>query len=115
MRTLTGYYFERGKKGWPHHPATKMWEGHVVALGRYCLACLDEYESRMGKEYPRRREKVLEVMRGADALPPWLGDEKIHSSHRAALLAKAPEWYGRFGWDEEGKVEYVWPSVWADK
>lgn len=42
-------------------------------------------------------------------MPPWLRNESFHTSHRAALLAKDPEWYGQFGWIEEPKIEYVWP------
>jgi hypothetical protein len=49
-------------------------------------------------------------------LPPWFGNERLHSSHRAALLYKNPEWYGRFGWkekpavpDAKGRLPYYWP------
>jgi hypothetical protein len=50
-----------------------------------------------------------EALREADALPPWLGDEAVHHSHRSALLRKEPEWYRpRFG-DEPDDLPYVWP------
>ena len=32
LKTLLGVYEKEGRKGWPHHPATKMWAGHEVAL-----------------------------------------------------------------------------------
>ena len=27
--------------GWRHHPAVRMWRGHLEALGRYTLACCE--------------------------------------------------------------------------
>lgn len=41
--------------------------------------------------------------------PRWLGDARFHASHRAALLAKAPEHYGAFGWRERPAIAYRWP------
>jgi len=48
--------------------------------------------------------------------PPWLGDQKFHASHRAALLFKEPRFYLKFAWKEEpaipnekGSLPYVWP------
>lgn len=43
-------------------------------------------------------------------MPPWLGCEKFHSSHRAALLHKDRDWYSQFGWSEEPELNYVWPT-----
>ena len=43
------------------------------------------------------------------ALPPWLGDEAVHRSHRSALLRKDPEWYGRVFDDVPIDLDYVWP------
>ena len=40
-------------------------------------------------------------------LPPWLGDEELHASHRAALLYK-DNWYKRYGWTEKPALAYVW-------
>jgi len=51
-------------------------------------------------------------------MPVGFGDERLHSSHRAALLYKNPEWYGRFGWsehpavpDSKGRLPYYWPTT----
>ena len=35
------------------------------------------------------------------AMPPWLGDDRFHSSHRAVLILKKPEHYKPLGWPEE--------------
>jgi hypothetical protein len=42
-------------------------------------------------------------------LPPWLGDERLHRSHRAALVGKDPIHYrDRFD-DVEEDVAYFCP------
>ena len=46
----------------------------------------------------------------AGALPPWLGDEDFHRSHRSSLLNKDPEWYGDVFTDVPPDLPYVWPS-----
>ncbi len=42
-------------------------------------------------------------------LPPWLGDEALHRSHRAMLLRKDPEWYALRFPDAPADEDYVWP------
>ena len=122
--------------GWPYHPASKMWRGYEPALAMYLLHCVKELLLR-GYDY-RTRPWCIELLNylpltPADfntawherraigrrvVLPPWLGDEAIHSSHRGVLLWKDPDWYSQFGWDEaprpprpDGKMDYVWPDV----
>ncbi len=43
------------------------------------------------------------------ALPPWLGDEAVHRSHRSALVRKDPDHYGPLFDDIPPDLEYVWP------
>lgn len=98
--------------GWANHPATRMWAGHEGALIEYAIAVCREW---IGRGYnDNQLPWFTEQMRAYDslALPEWIGRDDVHASHRARLLHKDPEWYGRFGWtetprsDEEG---YVWP------
>lgn len=43
-------------------------------------------------------------------LPPWLGDDALHETHRSALLHKLPEHYSEYGWEiPDPKVDYLWP------
>ena len=45
-------------------------------------------------------------------LPPWLGDDKLHQTHRSALLYKLSNHYEQYGWADEisdPKVDYLWP------
>jgi len=103
--------------GWPNHPASKMWRGHQYHLGLYLLAGLEALSER-GKEYPHIRENILiEMAKHKDTgAPTWFGNDKLHASHRRALLYKNQEWYSQFGWteapdvlNEKGKLNYYWP------
>jgi hypothetical protein len=108
--------------GWKHHPAVLMWRGYEEALGAYAAAICGEWCRRghadtcevkimtelagAGVAVPPRTQAALAA---TGALPPWLGDDGFHRSHRSALLRKDPEWYRpRFG-DEPDDLEYTWP------
>ena len=98
--------------GWPNHPASKMWRGYEPALVEYLIQGVLELHKR-GKDY-HDRPWCYELMQQRDInwhihRPPWLGDERVHSSHRANLLRKDPVWYGKFGWTEEPQEGYYWP------
>ena len=108
--------------GWSRHPAYAMWFHHKPALALYALACAEE----MAQRSTWRPEVIDRWTRFWSAradvnMPPWLGDEDLHASHRAALLYKDIDWYGQFGWfdapavpDEKGRLPYVWPVVYSD-
>ena len=95
---------ERGSGGWSNHPATRMWRGYEPALRQYMRAIILEWIARGYKnnmEIPEPEEYEL---------PPWWGREEIHASHRSALLEKDFEfYYGNWAWEDEPKLEYVWP------
>ena len=42
-------------------------------------------------------------------MPPWLGDQEFHRSHRSSLLRKDPASYGPHFEDVPDDLEYVWP------
>jgi len=91
-------------KAWVNHPATRMWAGYEDALCEYWDECV--------KEWVRR--KYLNAMSVPlyspnPIKPSWFGEEKLHSSHRAALLYKDINWYSQFNWDEIPELNYWWP------
>jgi hypothetical protein len=92
-------------KSWLRHPVVPMWRGYEDALSLYFWAMVEEWKRR-----GYRSTIELPVPPGEVELPPWLGDERLHGSHRSRLLQKEPEWYGRFGWREESGRPYWWPS-----
>jgi hypothetical protein len=117
MRAITvpGY-------GWRHHPAAKQWMGYEEALAAYGVAVCREWCRRgfadtcdvkiraelatLGITAVREQAELAEV----GDLPPWLGDENFHRSHRSSLLRKDPQWYGDIFTDVPPDLPYVWPS-----
>lgn len=95
--------------GWQNHPAVKMWRGHTAYLALYGMYICEEWIRRGYKD--TCRDKIVPYLNSPDDTPPpWLGDERVHSSHRANLLRKMPEWYGQFGWVESPDMPYFWPT-----
>lgn len=100
-------------RGWTSHPAVKMWRGAEGALAIYGLAICDEWIARGYMD--GCLEKIARLGAGAIApRPPWLGNSRLHSSHRAALLWKNPGWYKHYGWQELPKLDYWWPTEGAE-
>lgn len=91
-------------KGWRTHPAVLMWRGYEDALRLYMNACIREWVRR-----GRRNEMPEAAAREPVAMPPWLGDERVHAAYRANLLRKDPQHYGRLGWSDDPALEYAWP------
>lgn len=100
--------------GWRHHPAAKMWDGHLPALVSYGLVMTDAWIAQGHADTVR--EKILAFAPDVDGrpqgeldLPPWLGDEAIHLAHRSNLVRKDAEFYRpRFG-DVPDDLPYIWP------
>lgn len=104
---------QTGEGGWVRHPATRMWQGHVLALMLYGDCAIREWVRRghtnsMPLMLARLPDDPVTLPPGI-TMPPWLGREDLHASHRSRLLMKDPEHYGRMGWTEEPGREYVWP------
>lgn len=106
---------------WQHHPATRMWEDYGPALALYMHCAIEEWTQRgyvNNLLSPRTVEgtKMYEIPREWATcqvdMPPWLGHERLHASHRAALLKKDPDWYAQFCWSEPGVIDYFWPGRW---
>jgi hypothetical protein len=91
-------------KGWRTHPATVMWERNVTGLMAYHDFCIDEWVRR------GYRNTMQKYDRRVYTLPLWFGDERFHSSHRAALLHKDLEFYSKYDWREEPALNYLWPE-----
>lgn len=93
-------------KGWIHHPAVKMWIGYTNALRLYGNYVIEEWVTR------GYTNNMLPFSLGKEIVkyPCWLGDERLHSSHRANLLRKDFEWYRQFNWKEKPAEGYWWPK-----
>lgn len=111
---LEGAILPNGRTSrWINHPACKMWRGYTNALRSYYNTALEVFQKRGGNNVILQ---VLQVPTGV-TLPPWLGWDFFHRTHRAQLLRKANEnptrylsWYSKFGWLEKpGEFDYIWP------
>lgn len=101
--------------GWRHHPAAKMWRGYLPALVAYGLAMTDAWtaQGRPDNVRPQLLEFAPEVAgRGQEdlELPPWLGDEAFHLSHRSNLVRKDPEFYRPLFGGIPDDLPYIWPA-----
>lgn len=106
--------------GWATHPAVLMWRGHTAALVSYGLTIVAAWQARGHGD--TTRDNIAEfagaddpadqvTLAAAGRLPPWLGWEPFHRSHRSALLRKDPGHYRpRFGAAEPDDLDYVWPG-----
>lgn len=79
---------------WQNHPAVRMWELYQPALVLYAEACVTVWATRRGGSWEHRSwlsicERVPpEWLHTQPKMPDWLGDERLHSSHRSRLLHK---------------------------
>lgn len=116
LRALT-----RPTYGWKRHPAVRMWAGFADGVAAYGLAVCDEWVRRghadtcaatigldlaaAGRPAPRAQAEPARLR----LLPDWLGDERLHRSHRSALVRKDPEFYGPRFPDADPELPYFWP------
>ena len=92
------------KVGWANHPARTMWTGYMDALKHYHNVIVEEWIRRGFKNTMKLYEIPSSIV-----LPHWLGDERIHASHRSNLIRKDPAYYSQFNWAESADIPYHWP------
>lgn len=105
--------------GWQNHPAVRMWRGYPKALFEYAEALQQEWQLRrqtthlaftnMQEDYHDRGLLLSDGGIDFAKSPVWLGDERLHASHRSNLLRKDSEYYGIYGWAEPDNLPYWWP------
>ncbi len=108
--------------GWRRHPAVRMWAGYEEALTRYGLVmcarwcaegrsdtCADKLVTDLTDTTGTTVVRGQEDLAAAGDLPPWLGDEEFHRSHRSALVRKDPEHYRAHFPEVPDDLPYVWP------
>jgi hypothetical protein len=114
--TVPGY-------GWRRHPAVRMWAGYEEALVRYGLdvcrvwreyghqdSCAATLVADLAAARPGAAVRGQAELAAAGELPPWLGDEALHRSHRSALVRKDPDRYAALFPGVPDDLPYVWPS-----
>jgi len=104
--------------GWRNHPAVLMWRGRVPALVSYGLSCVaawcalghaDSTADQIGEFAPQVAGMSQPELRRRGLLPGWLGNERLHRSHRSRLIAKDPGSYRPLFADTPDGLDYYWP------
>ena len=111
MQLLNAMQPDYDKKGWLNHPAKIMWEGYEDALKQYVNVMIAEWKKRGYNNTMKFYDVPLDYK-----LPSWIGNDKIHKSHRINLLRKDIEFYSN-KFPEESKLStfeiesypYYWP------
>lgn len=100
---------------WGNHPVTKMWFGKESWLFLYQQAVCGEWTKRgFNDTCLQKTENMVKLIPNLESQvnpPYWLGLKLFHSTHRANLLRKDPEWYGQWGWKEEPQEGYWYPPM----
>lgn len=101
-------------KGWTNHPATRMWRGHELALLYYQRATVDEWLRRGYKDtcWDKTEQVFMDTFDDtaySSTYPHWWGDNRVHDSHKSALVFKDPVWYNTIYPDIVGEYNYYWP------
>ena len=104
--------------GWQNHPAVLMWRGRVPALVSYGLHCVaawrelghaDSTAGQIGEFAPQVSSLSQAELGRRGLLPSWLGDERLHQSHRSRLIAKDAGYYRPLFGDTRADIDYFWP------
>ena len=93
------------KSGWHQHPAVRMWRGYENCLKYYANTMIAEWIKR-GHE---NNMDAYEIGTSNLENPPWLGDYRLHTSHKCNLLRKMPEYYCAYWPDLDPTAPYWWP------
>jgi hypothetical protein len=102
--------------GWRHHPAALMWRGYVPALTKYALVMTDawialDFADTVRPQALAFAPEVDDLAQDDLDLPPWIGDESVHLSHRSNLVRKDEEFYAPLFPGTPRDLPYVWPPA----
>ena len=102
-------------KGWTNHPATRMWRGYEDALLVYQMHTVREWKARGYKDTCWEKTCAVYAKHFGEidpfdvSIPHWWGDDRVHDSHKSALVFKDPVWYNQVYPDVVGEYNYYWP------
>lgn len=105
-RSILTVLLDKPDSRYRNHAAVRMWRGYENALILYYNCALEIFAERGGHNI---QLKPLEYLDKPMLFPPWLGDDRVHASHRSKLLSKKPEWYQKYNWTESPDMPYFWP------
>ena len=93
-----------------------MWRGKERSLCTYTDAIVRELRRRGYYEdlkSPLEDADLWQIpkdwLEQKNTMPPWVGEESLHASHRATLLSEDMEWYAQMAWMEPARREVRYP------
>lgn len=103
----------RDTGGWRNHPCTVMWRGYQPALCKYAIVICEEWIKRGYKDtllpfFIGMLDTYEEDGYPVNDIPPWLGYEPFHASHRGNLIRKDHNHYRTLGWTDSADLPYLW-------
>lgn len=112
LRNLVGLTGNKG--GWSNHPAVLMWRGSEEQLTDYALTFCAEwirqgYNDTLTAKINDLRNDYYSSSKWGLAVPEWLGDDRLHTSHKSNLIRKLPDYYGPMWPDISSELPYYWP------
>lgn len=100
----------RNNGPWVNHPAVLMWKDYEYYLQQYYNAVVMEWISRGYKHHMALPYHLKEIIFDRTSQPWWINEPALYESHRANLIKKNPEYYGklqcRYG---DQCMPYYWP------
>ena len=99
VKKVDGNFYKPTHK---NHPCIKIWQGYENALKYYYNCIVEEWVTRGYKN----NMELFEV--DNFELPPLIGREDYHNSHKSNLLRKFPEHYNNYNWKVSTNLDYVW-------
>jgi len=96
-------------RGWSNHPCTKMWSATPNALVEYGVQICMAWKDRGYKDTCLDKIKAHFNPSESLEMPVWLGNDKLHLSHKSMLIQKKPEFYSQLWPDVPVNLEYIWP------
>ena len=81
----------------------------AIKISMPLKTALNVYKGKLVNEPVAKAHNMkFEQIQGEVVYPPWIGNELLHSSHRANLLRKDKEYYSAHGWRENPADPYAW-------
>jgi len=106
---LLNSFHKTNYKGWKNHPAREMWRGYENALALYGMTVCEVWLERGYKDTCWAKINAYYDKSQPTTMPPWIGTEDLHTSHKSNLIRKNPTYYKEFWPNTPDNIEYVWP------
>lgn len=111
------------RAGMLYAPAVQMWVGAARGLFIYTDAIQERMDaeklSSPSIQVTKDKIRIATTMileqeafaeHPSDSSPFWLGDDRVHASHRSRLLTNYPQAVSRFNWTEPQHLTIFWPG-----